>query len=197
MAQEGKIVDFLGTKDGKSQFVIELPEEVENDGSPVMERIKIAHDYVEFYGACSFEMKSDKEGTYPYKSINGASNWLNSKASIQIGIREMYDVIIPLLLNSEYLQEEHFKPRIYSEDDKYYSQYGYDEPRYNKGDKYPAYVYFAAIVSYFDTNTNTSMVKFRRANSDVWETVTHELFVTIRPSLKLYYSKDELKLLDK
>lgn len=182
MSQEGKIIDYLG----ENKYVVLLPEEKEWDGNPDEIKIKIAHDYVEIEGSSDFEMNLVK-GKYPYETIRGAANWRSSKASIQIPIRDMIDVVLPLLKNHSYLQQEHLKDKLYVENDPNYEIFGFKEPRYLKGDQYPAYAYQGSIIKYNDNESD--MIKFRRSGSKKWETVTLSTFNLIKNSLKLSYDQ--------
>lgn len=184
MGQQAQIVKKLDN----DQYVIELKEK-ESDGSPRHVRIKFAHDYVEIEGPSDFMIKDSAD----FRSEVGVSNWIQSRASVQIGIRTFRSVFLPLIMESPFMQDEHFKPREYSEDDKHFERFGLKEPRWKKGDTYPPYAYDASVVHYYDERTKMQMVSFRRSGSEVYETVTAELFKQIRPMLKLNYSKWELQ----
>lgn len=195
--QEGKIIGYLGKgKPGFEKFILELPEEKEEwDKNPSKKEITIAHDYVRLHGPASYEMQSDEKGEYPYKSKFGAVNYLSSRASVTIGIRDMVRLILPLLLDSKYFKEDHLKDREHDSDDTSYNTVlKLDKPRWKKGDKYPAYVYDACIFQYYDSHTKTSMVAFRRVGQAHYERVSVGLFNTIKDSLALCYSKEELAI---
>lgn len=183
--QEGKIIDYLG----ENKYVILLPDEEEYNGSPTPMVVRFAHDYVEFEDSAPFEMLA-KNGEYPYKTKGGAINWRRSRASIQIPIKTMYDVIIPMLLKNENLQSKHFEDRTYGEDDKYYIDKGLTEPRYKKGDSYPAYAYSSDAVKFIDNDE--WFVTFRRRGEKLWETVKSKTYDLIKSTLKLDYSKLDL-----
>ena len=188
--QEGVVVDYLGD----NKFVIKLKEDKEWDGNPSEERIQVAHDYVRFYGNCSFEMQA-KDGKFPYVPKSGAANWVNSRGSITIAIRDMIEIVLPYLNGHKYLQKEHIKDRIYDNDDPItYKKLGLDKPVYKKGDTYPAYAYSGCIIRYYDEETKSHMVAFRRVGSAAIERVSSELFNTIKDSLKLSYSKWEIQI---
>ena len=178
MSQQGRIVDYLGN----DLYVVKLPPEEESDLNPSIDAVTVAHDYVMFTGDCSFMMEQ-KDGKYPYKPKRGASNWRSSRASVQIGIREMYDIILPFLAQHPYLQQDHIKDREHSDDDKYYEQYGLKEPRYKKGDKYPAYAYSGGIVKYYDNGQ--SMVAFRRTGEVAWNKVTLDCLIKLKEHYNL------------
>lgn len=186
--QEATIIDYLG----ENKFVIKLKPEAELNGSPRLDEIKITHDYVMFGGACDFQMERNDKGEYPFKS-NGVYNWVKSSASIQIGIREMIDVVLPLLQNSKYLSKEHISDRIHDSDDQYFEKHKLLEPRYKKGDSYPSYAWDAGAVSYNDPDTGINMVKFRRIGESVYETVTLKTYNLIKDNLKLYLTKHDLQ----
>ena len=155
MSQTVKITKYLGKDDkGNDEFVISVPPQKEWNGNPTEERIKVAHDYVEIYGGCNFQLE---HGVMKPESQNGgAVNWLSSFASIQISIRDVFSFILPYLNNHKYLQPEHFKDRVWDEDDKHWQQYPHlTGPRWKKGDKYPAYAYNGAIIHYLDEETKT------------------------------------------
>lgn len=186
--QEAKIIDYLG----ENKFVVIIPPKV-YDKNPDFDEVIVAHDYVMFGGSCNFQMDRKPDGTYPYENTVGASNWISSHAYLQIGIREMIDVILPFLNNHEYLQKEHLKDREYDSDDKYYEMYGLTEPRYKKGDQYPAYA-SAGTVMYTDPETKERMVKFRRSGSASYETVTLKTYQLIKDTLMLCLSEENRKL---
>jgi len=187
MSQEAEIVDYLGD----NKFVIFL-EDKPFDGNPSSVGVSVAHDYVQFSGYCAFQMKPKPGGIYPYKPNSGASNWVRSRASIQIHIRDMIKIIMPYLNQHEYLQETHLKEREHAEDDKYYDQYGLTEPRYRKGDLYPPYAWVGAIIKYYDKHTDTQMVAFRRQGETKYERVSLSLFNELKDRLFLSLNKYEL-----
>lgn len=181
-----KIIDYLGN----NKFVVVLPEEEEWDGNPREKHITIAHDYVQISGPCDIKMIPNDKGEYPYQVKSGISNYVKSRASIQIGIREVKELLIPMLLESEYLQDERFKPRVHNEDDRYFKDYGLDKPRWKKGDEYPPYAYSGAIVRH------NGMVYFRRKGETVYSKVTSSVFNDIKDHLNLAYNKYEKTELD-
>ena len=186
--QDGKIVGYLGD----NKFVIQLPEEKESNGNPSIDQIQVAHDYVRFVGDCSFQMERGDDG-YPYTPKRGPANWVNSRASVTIGIREMIDIVLPFLNGHKYLQQEHLADRIHDRDDEYFDQHGLTEPRWKKGDKYPGYAFDASIIKFYDPARQMTMVSFRRNGEAHWETVSASLFAQIEDSLKLYFRRDEFK----
>lgn len=188
MSQTLKIVKYLGKdNNGNDEFVLSVPpQNQEWNGNPTEERIKVAHDYIEIFGGCNFELARGVDK--PESQKKGASNWLNSMASIQISIRDVFSFILPHLNKHKYLQPEHFESREYSEDDKYWEQYQHlSGPRYKKGDKYPAYAYNGGIIHYNDPETGAAMVAFRRTGETVYSHVTNSSFQTIKEHLKLEY----------
>ena len=189
MAHEAKIIGK--TEDGN--FIIDLKDK-DSDANPVLEILTVAHDYVMIQGLCSLQIDMSKTDV---KSEYGIRNWVRAEGSIQIGIREFQEIILPYLNNHKYLQPEHISNRTYTEDDKYYKDYNLDKPRYLKGDEYPAYAYNACSIRWYDESTKTYMVTFRRVGSNVNETVTLELFEQIKPSLNLIYDKWALEKLNK
>jgi hypothetical protein len=185
MAQKARILGYLGD----DRFVIGLKENQPSDGSPDPIKIKLAHDYVEIEGMSNFMVDDSSD----YKSSNGVSNWVKSRASIQIGIREFKDILLPLFMNAHYLSDEHFKMRKHEEDDKYFERYGLESPRWTKGEEYPPYTFNSSVIEFFNERTQQQMVTFRRAHSLVYETVTKDLFDLIRPQLELYKSEWDMK----
>jgi len=190
MSQQDKIIDYLG----EDKFVVSIKDhDKKSDRSPVGVEVNVNHDFVEIHGSCPFMMESDGKGNYPYKTKDAVSNWVNSKASLQISIREMIKVVLPYLNNHPYLQEDiHLKKRIRDEDDTYFKNYGLDEPRWRKGDTYDPYTYNAGVIIYYDLDKKERMVKFRRKGESVYETVTYGTFIKIRHTLNLYDSKWEI-----
>lgn len=185
-SQEGKIIDYLG----ENKFVVLLPEEQEPDGNPGELNITIAHDYVRIEGPSHFQMER-KGDSYPYKNKGGACNWVPSRASVTIPIRDMQKYLLPLLKDHPYLQPEHLKDRQYSEDDKYFKDYGLDKPRYRRGDSYPAYAHQSVIITHYDKVKGWT-VMFRRFGSSIMEIVSMDLFNKIKGMLQLYLSEWEL-----
>lgn len=181
MVMNTKIVDFLEeftTEKGEKmvRVVVEMPKgKEEYDYMPTPERVSIAHDYVSFHGAIHIQQQSLPDGTYPIKDTLGARNYHNIEGSITIGIRDMFQVVLPLLNSHPYLTDEHICIR-------------------EKGTPkaYPAYAFDSCIMHYIDNATNTQMVAFRRRGSGVFERVSLELFNTIKGTLKLALSIDEL-----
>jgi hypothetical protein len=186
MSQSVKISKYLGKdSEGNDEFVITVPPAKEWNGNPTEQTIKIAHDYIQIDGECSFQLESGVNK--PASQDFGASNWLESRASIQIGIREVFSVILPFLNNHEYLQPKHFEDIIYHQDDPYWHK---DKtltgPRYKKGDKYPAYAHDGGIIHY--VNEGRHMIAFRRSGSSHFEHVSNATFQLIKESLKLTYT---------
>jgi len=187
MSQEAEIIDYLGD----NKFVIVLDDKP-FDGNPSPVGVTVAHDYVRFSGHCGFQMKPKPGGIYPYKSKSGAANWVASRASVSIHIRDMIKIVLPYLNQHEYLQESHLKDREHHEDDKYYTQYGLTEPRYRKGDLYPPYAFVGCIIQYYDKHTDTHMVAFRRTGETKYERVSLSLFNELKDRLFLSLNKYEL-----
>lgn len=180
MSLNGRVVDYLGqvrnqNGDLVDKIVLEIPIQTPYNGNPTVESITIAHDYVRFGGIMSIEQQSDGKGNYPVPHTRGAINWVRATGDLTIGIRDMYDVILPMLNKHKYLQSAHFKTR-------------------NEGtpEAYPPYAYEACILRYYDADANQFMVTFRRRGETAWETVTLQTFNVIQDSLKLGYTKKEL-----
>ena len=185
----GKIIDYLG----ENKFVIQLPEEEEWNYTSKPETIQIAHDYVRFIGQSHIEMEHDGKGNYPYIPKSGASNLVRIESEVTISIREMIEVVLPLLKNHKYLQKEHICDRVKLEDDKYFEQLGLKEPRWKKGDSYPGYAYQDGVIKYYDEDQKIWMIKFRRRNSKIYETVSVSTFNEIKDSLFLFIEKESVE----
>ena len=168
--QSLKISKYLGKDEqGNDEFVLTVLPAQEWNGNPTEERIKVAHDYVEIFGECSFELLP---GVKKPESQNcGASNWLSSRASIQISIRDMFSFILPYLNKHKYLQPEHFKNRT--------------------GESHPPYTYEGGIIHYIDNETDTSMTAFRRVGESIYNHITSSVFQTIKDTLRLSYRDPE------
>lgn len=180
MSLNARVVDYLGqvrNEEGelRDKIVLEMPLQPEYNGNPTKESITIAHDYVRFSGIMSIQQTRKEDGSYPVLKTRGATNWIHGTGDITISIRDMYDVILPMLNKHKYLQAAHFKTR----------NEGTDEA-------YPPYACEACILQYFDDKSNQYMVTFRRRGEIVWETVTLKTFNVIQDSLKLSYTKKEL-----
>jgi hypothetical protein len=187
MSQSLKISKYLGKDDnGNDLFVLTVPPTQEWNGNPTEERIKVTHDYVEVSGGCSFELLPGVNK--PESQKLGASNWLSSRASIQISIREVFGFILPYLNKHKYLQPNHFEDRVWDEDDEHWSFHKcYSGPRWKKGDKYPPYAYEGGIVHYIDEENGNQMVAFRRVGESTFNHVTASTFNTIKDTLRLSY----------
>lgn len=68
-------------------------------------RLILAHDYVEIEGYTTIYANSDVNMKTDF---NNALNCTFVKTSVQVPIRAFQQVVLPLLNNSEYLQDEHF-----------------------------------------------------------------------------------------
>jgi len=116
MSSNGKVVGYLGqvrNKQGdlRDKIILEVPIQPTFSGSPVKKSITIAHDYVQFSGSMNIEQLRDEHGNYPVPHTYGATNWIHATGDLTIGIRDMYDVILPMLNNHKHLQADHFKMR--------------------------------------------------------------------------------------
>lgn len=166
-------------------FEVEIPEVKNSIRAPEPKRLTIAHDYVQFGGPTTYYMKADKNGKYPFKG-SGAANHLSSYCSLQIGIREFKEVYLPMLLEHEYLQDEHLADRVYEEDDTYWEKRGLEGPRWQKGDKYPSYAYSPAVIQYYDKENETSMVAFRATGEKSYSKVSLKVYNQIKGSFNLH-----------
>lgn len=181
MSLNAKAVGFIKqftAKDGTptNRIIIDLPVEEEYDGNPSHEHIQVAHDYVRFYGSIGIEQESQDGGkTYPVPHVCGAQNWTHVRGSVTIQIRDMFDIVLPFLNAHPHLQKEHFQTR---------------DP--DTKDAYEPYAYSGAIIYYRDPKTKMNMVSFRRRGETHWETVSLELWKTIKDTLKLNKTASDL-----
>lgn len=100
-----KILENLGN----NRYMIEIEQKEQ------LPSISIAHDYVRFYGQ-----------NYLTNPDNSVGPWFNTDVTIQI--RTMQQVILPLLNQHEYMQQEHLGKRKdgsfgYTYFDEFYSYY--------------------------------------------------------------------------
>jgi len=164
MSQTVKITHYIGKdKQNRDLFIIAVPEQEKYDGNPSEEFITVAHDYVMFTGPCNFQTENDVK--LPESQNRGASNWVSSRASLQISIRDMFDVVLPFLQKHKYLQPEHFEDRIY------------------KGDTSFAYVYHGSIIKYYEDGKK--MVAYRHSGSKDYSYMEAEEFDKIKSTLIL------------
>lgn len=180
MSLNGRVVGYLGQVRNaqgelRDKIILEVPVQPIYNGNPIMESITIAHDYVRFAGPIGIEQERDEYGKYPVPHTYGAINWMHAKGDITIGIRDMYDVILPMLNKHKFLQANHFKMR--------------EEGTPNA---YPPYASDSCIMQYYDDASKEYMVMFRRRGETAWETVTLRTFNVIQDSLQLSYTKKEL-----
>lgn len=112
----------------ESTFVVELNDDVLNTEA----KIQIAHDYIAYSERGSLQTKNSSVHLWgKYRAYGNGIYWTNH---VQIPIRLTQQVLLPLLLESEYMKPEHL------------------------GDKEsPNYVY-QQIVHYYNTETKTHMV---------------------------------------
>jgi len=178
MSLNAKVVGYLGQKtNDRSELVdivvLEIPVQRKYTGSPAPQGITIAHDYVRFHGNIGIEQQRDKNGNYPVKS-ESVANWIYASGSISIGIRDMYDLILPMLNRHKYLQPAHFALRECADGD------------------YMPYAYASSIFKYYDSKADKYMISFRRRGEIARETLTLETFNIVKDTLLLYHSKKEL-----
>lgn len=165
----------------ENTFVISL----ENSDKIKGERITVAHDYVMFSGTTWIE-SGMKEPLYGPHIV--CSNQLCVPTDIQIPIRAMHKVVMPILQEHKYMQPEHLADRVYDEDDQYWDHdfnkdLNLKGPRYLKGDKYPAYAHYDQIIHYF--KDGKSMVAVMLSGEGEFNHVTKEFFDKfVKPNLK-------------
>jgi hypothetical protein len=151
------------------EFVVKLEEQDKQRHFGC--KIDVVHDYVAF----SSKGQLYSEGAFSLVENGRASgNTLSVFKCVQIPIKSMFKIVLPLLNSHPYLQEEHFKDRIYDVDDTYFKDHGQNKPRYLKGDKYPAYSYSNSIVRYW--KENTPMIAFSMKGEKEYNHVTLKFF---------------------
>lgn len=184
------ITKYIGKDEitGNDLFVISVPPQAPLDGNPSEDEIVVAHDYVSFGANCSFQCVDGLK--LPPSQNHGASNWVSSWAAVQISIRDMFAIILPMLNSHKNLQPEHFAERIYGEDDKYWNQYPELEgPRYVKGDTYAPYAYSGSIIRYY--KDRVQYVAYRKVGETEYTHILGDDFKKLKSSLMLGVSKYE------
>ena len=85
----------------EDEFVVKMDEtDLKKEPSVI-----VAHDYVAFSANQGFMVDGS---VTPYGKFEGcASNWIKGRHIVQIGIRDMIDVVLPMLNKHEFCQPEH------------------------------------------------------------------------------------------
>lgn len=113
----------------------------------------LAHDYAYF------------EDWVYFQKENGCVSDVKVWSSFHIPIREFVNICLPWLNKHKYAQPEHLQDRVHTEDDQYWNsewQKGeFKEPRFKKGDKYPAYAYNNTATFFWDEESKTRKVAVR------------------------------------
>ena len=85
------------------QFVVSMDDE----DLKMEDAIIVAHDYVSFSANHGYMVSSDFQGIPNGKFAGAASNWIKGRHTVQIDIRDMVDVVLPMLTKHEYCQPQH------------------------------------------------------------------------------------------
>ncbi len=133
----------------------------------------IQHDYIGFYKNQALLTAAGVPTLTGRYAV--CANVISIPCHCQIGIREMQDIIMPLLKEHEYMQADHLKDRFHDEDDKYFKQHGLTEPRYKKGDPYPAYSYGGTTIIHYYKDKQR-MVAIQLAGEKTVNHVTKQFF---------------------
>lgn len=160
----------------ENRFILKLDEKDGERNNP--RPIIICHDYVSFSGR--YIINSE---THDIKGLHSVGcNNIGINCNVQIPIKAMQEVVLPILNKNKYLQPEHLAPRMHTEDDKYWESKGLDKPRYIKGDKYPAYSYYNQIYKYWEDGIE--MVAFLKSGDWKFNHMTLEFFNQyVKPNL--------------
>lgn len=127
--------------------------------------VMVAHDYVLFNTIQNISFSIDNQDT-AFGKYAVCRNNIHYKASVQIGIREMIQIVLPYLQNHKYMQKEHIGKRTT-----------------DSGEEYFPYCYNGtSTVRYF--NDNVAMIALREGNTDEWKHITEEEFLeNVYPSI--------------
>ena len=87
----------------EDEFVVKMDESDLKD----YESLTVAHDYVQFSQPYGYMLSSDFDGKVKGKFAGVASNWIKGYQSIQIDIRDMIEIVLPLLNKHPYCQPLH------------------------------------------------------------------------------------------
>lgn len=135
----------------ENQFVIELTDV---DDKSVVDRVKIAHDYVEFSGN---SLMFTDTNTCPLLEGQTIGNAISILSEVQLSIYDFYQVILPYLNEHKYLQKEHALCLDSN------GKYNYC----NNG---------TWVFRYYDENTKQTMYKVRLNNESEYSTVTKDFY---------------------
>lgn len=144
-----KILEELGN----NKFIVEIPN---NDMPSSTTELVVAHDYIGF-----------KNTTYTNNKDGSCNFNIRIPQYIQIGIREIIDIILPLLNNHKYCQQEHLK----------YTN--------KEGKIVDNYTWATDVIGYYNSELNQYMYAVRMPNETTFNHVTEEFFNKwIKPNLK-------------
>lgn len=87
----------------ENEFVVKMDESDLKE----YESLVVAHDYVQFSQPHGYMLSSDFEGKVTGKFAGAALNWIKAYQSVQIDIRDMIEIVLPLLNNHPNCQPEH------------------------------------------------------------------------------------------
>lgn len=113
--------------------------------------VKVAHDYVEFYGNVGMTTEGSVEVNGKYATC---SNWIKQYVGLQIPIREMIKIILPYLNSHPYCRLDHLVT--------------------NEGK--PNYIYSNNIVFFKDQSTKEDMVAIRVEGEEEFNVITRKLY---------------------
>jgi hypothetical protein len=145
---------------GDNKFVVQLKRV---DTKHVRtNRIFMAHDYASFessiYGA----------------NANGSTNFdFKAYSEIHIPVKPFVEVALPFFNTHAYCQPVHLADRTHTETSAYMKE-GTNEPKYKKGDTYPAYSYQDNAIYY--PENGVWMVAFCMNGEKKFSTVTAKVY---------------------
>lgn len=113
--------------------------------------VKVAHDYVAFYGNVGMTTENSVEVHGKYASCN---NWIKQRVEFQIPIREMIKLVLPYLNRHPYCSPDHLE----TEEGK------------------PNYIYGNNIVFYSNPKTEEDMVAIRTEGEEEFTIITRKLY---------------------
>ena len=136
----------------EDEFVVKMDEK----DLDTTESFIVAHDYVMFSDNMGIMTCSDRfEGKLTGKFKGGASNWIRCRSHVQIGIREMVDVVLPKLSQHEYCQQNH----LFS-------------------DGKPCYIYDEGKIRYYENGKE--MIAIRKRNSTEYIHIDKDTYDAIK-----------------
>lgn len=85
-----------------------------------------------------------------------------------------------------FIKEYLGKDETHLEDDKYYTNYGLDKPRWKKGDLYPSYASYPSLIKIKDK------IFCRRAGEKNYSSLTLVIYEYMKNKLKLFLDQWDL-----